>query len=141
MILRKLIFQTTKRRHIATIALLFLPLSVRAKSRTFICLSFILIFLTTSLRSQNPENYPITDPRNPHCPCHKYQKLADDEYARLFRNGHKGNGEFVGKANFRLSKIHKTKIEKYRKQKHRIKDKMHRQEIRELLQQYLDNQD
>lgn len=27
--------------------------------------------------------YPIDDPRNPECPCHQYQKLADDEYKRL----------------------------------------------------------
>jgi hypothetical protein len=29
--------------------------------------------------------YPITDPRNPNCPCHKYQAEADKEYARLLR--------------------------------------------------------
>lgn len=29
--------------------------------------------------------YPITDPRNPACPCHLYQKQADEEYARLFK--------------------------------------------------------
>lgn len=27
--------------------------------------------------------YDINDPRNPHCPCHQYQKLADEEYKRL----------------------------------------------------------
>jgi hypothetical protein len=31
--------------------------------------------------------YALTDPRNPDCPCHKYQKLADEEYARLLKNG------------------------------------------------------
>ncbi len=29
------------------------------------------------------KKYPIDDPRNPDCPCHKYQKLADEEYKRL----------------------------------------------------------
>ncbi|MBL7916988.1 MAG: hypothetical protein JNM96_01235, partial [Bacteroidia bacterium] len=24
--------------------------------------------------------YPINDPRNPNCPCHAQQKLADEEY-------------------------------------------------------------
>ncbi|MBK9285997.1 MAG: hypothetical protein IPM51_17005 [Sphingobacteriaceae bacterium] len=28
-------------------------------------------------------NYDINDPRNPNCPCHKYQKLADEEYKKL----------------------------------------------------------
>jgi len=27
-----------------------------------------------------PEQFPITDPRNPNCPCHQHQKLADEEY-------------------------------------------------------------
>ena len=29
--------------------------------------------------------YPLNDPRNPSCPCHKYQKLADMEYAQLLK--------------------------------------------------------
>lgn len=24
--------------------------------------------------------YPLSDPRNPNCPCHTHQKLADEEY-------------------------------------------------------------
>ncbi|MBA3680206.1 MAG: hypothetical protein H0W73_03325 [Bacteroidetes bacterium] len=31
-----------------------------------------------SLKSE----YDIKDPRNPNCPCHKYQKLADEEYRK-----------------------------------------------------------
>jgi hypothetical protein len=27
--------------------------------------------------------YPINDPRNPNCPCHKFQKIADEEYKKL----------------------------------------------------------
>ena len=27
--------------------------------------------------------YAADDPRNPDCPCHQYQKLAEDEYKRL----------------------------------------------------------
>jgi hypothetical protein len=29
------------------------------------------------------KKYPINDPRNPDCPCHKYQKIADEEYKKL----------------------------------------------------------
>jgi hypothetical protein len=30
--------------------------------------------------------FPINDPRNPNCPCHTYQKLADDEFNKLSGN-------------------------------------------------------
>jgi hypothetical protein len=36
-----------------------------------------------NLISQNGIQYPINDPRNPNCPCHKAQKLADDEFNKL----------------------------------------------------------
>jgi len=84
-------------------------------------LFLLVLFFNLSLKSQT--TFDINDPRNPHCPCHKYQKLADDEYKKLLRAGNKGNGEFVGKANSREDKIHKTRIEKYRKQKHKIRNK------------------
>ncbi|MBA2613993.1 MAG: hypothetical protein H0U95_18665 [Bacteroidetes bacterium] len=32
-----------------------------------------------SLKSE----FDIKDPRNPNCPCHKYQKLADEEYKKF----------------------------------------------------------
>jgi hypothetical protein len=97
---RALIEGTVKRRHLVTVALLFSFVFCKAQA-----------------------TFDINDPRNPHCPCHKYQKLADDEYKRLLRKGNKGVGEFVGIANSREDKIHKARIEKYRNQKHRIKDK------------------
>lgn len=41
-----------------------------------------LIFLFVgSAKAQS--SYPINDPRNPDCPCHKYQKLADEEFKKL----------------------------------------------------------
>ena len=47
---------------------------------------FILFFLFSSNGfGQNIQNqeYDINDPRNPNCPCHKLQKLADDEYNKI----------------------------------------------------------
>jgi hypothetical protein len=32
------------------------------------------------LCAQDSTLYNINDPRNPKCPCHKYQKIADEEY-------------------------------------------------------------
>ena len=28
------------------------------------------------------QKHALNDPRNPNCPCHKYQKLADDEFKK-----------------------------------------------------------
>lgn len=46
---------------------------------------FIFFFFFSSYAfSQNLGNqqYDLNDPRNPDCPCHKLQKLADDEYKK-----------------------------------------------------------
>jgi hypothetical protein len=88
-----------------------------------------LLFLFFSMSAQTSE-YPITDPRNPKCPCHKYQKLADDEYAKLIRMGNKGNGEFIGNANAREDKIRRKRSDYHHKTKKRIKDKAHRKHRR-----------
>ncbi len=47
-------------------------------------LFILLLFFSNTALSQNFQNqqYDINDPRNPNCPCHKLQKLADDEYKR-----------------------------------------------------------
>jgi hypothetical protein len=37
----------------------------------------------TKLTEQQKEQYDINDPRNPNCPCHKYQQLAEKEYQQL----------------------------------------------------------
>lgn len=86
-------------------------------------LILFLLVLFFSVRVNSQTTFDINDPRNPNCPCHKYQKLADEEYKKLLHARNKGVGEFVGKANLREDKIHKTRIEKYRKQKHRTKAK------------------
>jgi len=44
-------------------------------------------------------NFAITDPRNPHCPCHKFQKMADDEFRKLLRKDTSTNSEGVIKIN------------------------------------------
>ncbi len=82
-----------------------------------------LFFLCLVGRMKSQTTFDINDPRNPHCPCHKYQKLADEEYAKLIRVGNKGNGEVLARVNKNEDKIHKSRIDKYRKQKHKIIDK------------------
>lgn len=63
---------------------------------------FILFFLFSSNAfGQNIQNqeYDINDPRNPNCPCHKLQKLADDEYQRIQNNDNNEQQQFRGNFN------------------------------------------
>ena len=55
---------------------------------------FILILLfSNSAFSQNLGNqeYDINDPRNPNCPCHKLQQMADDEYNKIQNDNNRQN--------------------------------------------------
>ena len=53
----------------------------------FYLLGFILFGRNNAVFAQSKERseiiYKITDPRNPNCPCHKYQKRAEKEYGLL----------------------------------------------------------
>ena len=80
-----------------------------------------VLFFSFQLSAQDSK-YDINDPRNPNCPCHKYQKLADEEYKKMLRTRN-GVGELASRTVSRKDKIHKSRIEKYRKQKHKIRDK------------------
>ncbi|MFY9309881.1 MAG: hypothetical protein WAQ28_12610 [Bacteroidia bacterium] len=55
---------------------------------------FIFIHSThaTTDTIKSKSQFDINDPRNPDCPCHKYQKLADEEYASKL--GSSKNNEF-----------------------------------------------
>ena len=33
--------------------------------------------------STRQQSFGLNDPRNPDCPCHKYQQLAEEEYRKL----------------------------------------------------------
>ncbi len=44
---------------------------------------FIVGHATTFFKDSTKTKYELNDPRNPNCPCHKYQKLADEEFKRL----------------------------------------------------------
>ncbi len=51
----------------------------------FSCISF---FSYASGEDSTKTKYDINDPRNPNCPCHQYQKIADEEYQRQIANQH-----------------------------------------------------
>lgn len=48
----------------------------------------LAIFLHLACKPQEGK-YDINDPRNPDCPCHKYQKIADREYENLLAMNNK----------------------------------------------------
>jgi hypothetical protein len=62
--------------------------------------------------------YSINDPRNPNCPCHQYQKLADDEFNKLLGKGITVNSDknrsnytnsFTGNSDRNIKTIHTSK--------------------------------
>ncbi len=73
------------------------------------------------------KSYDINDPRNPNCPCHKYQKMADDEYAKLMGKEIKKtvvrSDEFSGKSfsnEKKISKKHNSAFIKLWRKKKKI---------------------
>ncbi|MDP2385068.1 MAG: hypothetical protein Q8M29_01735 [Bacteroidota bacterium] len=57
--------------------------------KTFVyilALSCISLFSYASGEDSTKTKYDINDPRNPNCPCHKYQKIADEEYQKQIAN-------------------------------------------------------
>lgn len=80
----------------------------------------IFLFRANPVISQNNifnQVYDINDPRNPDCPCHKRQKIAEEEYNQLtgkrnaktvfFVGRKKKNSVYLNKIIFRYS--HKMK--------------------------------
>jgi hypothetical protein len=51
----------------------------------------LLLFLAFSFGCTAQNKYDINDPRNPDCPCHKLQKIADEEFARLKKTDDQNN--------------------------------------------------
>lgn len=49
----------------------------------FILLCCNFCFANALVLKDDSLKFDITDPRNPKCPCHKYQKLADEEYKKF----------------------------------------------------------
>jgi GR25 family glycosyltransferase involved in LPS biosynthesis len=51
---------------------------------------FIMLHITKCFSQisniKTNEEYPIDDPRNPNCPCHKIQQLANQEYQLNYLN-------------------------------------------------------
>jgi len=46
-------------------------------------LFFFLFQISFAQSNDNKQVYDLNDPHNPNCPCHKVQKMADDEFKKL----------------------------------------------------------
>jgi hypothetical protein len=70
-------------------------------------------------------SYPIDDPRNPACPCHQYQKIADEEYRQLLASNAKYNlTELNNTGTHELKDVHLTETNVvYSKKQQRRKHK------------------
>lgn len=45
----------------------------------FFAIFFCFLFFVKTIVAQE---YELNDPRNPNCPCHHYQKMAEDEFQK-----------------------------------------------------------
>ena len=58
------------------------------------CFLFFWTGSVYSVGDTTQQQFPITDPRNPNCPCHDHQKKAEEEYKRLLNKRlSQGEGE------------------------------------------------
>ncbi|MDQ3047236.1 MAG: hypothetical protein M3R27_06780 [Bacteroidota bacterium] len=49
---------------------------------SFFILFFCSLTSIASVSDTTKSKYALNDPRNPDCPCHQYQRMADEEYRR-----------------------------------------------------------
>lgn len=57
-----------------------LPVRQAGRNKGGLWIALILLFVSFA---NAQSEFPINDPRNPQCPCHKYQKQAEEEYKQL----------------------------------------------------------
>ena len=103
-------------------------------------LFFCLIQICFSQSNTDTQQYDLNDPRNPDCPCHKYQKMADDEYAKLKKkNKNKQQQEISDDENFKNSDIGKIQFNEIKHPANRVDsgftNKRKRKKVKALVHQ------
>lgn len=83
------------------------------KGRLLGFLFFLFSQICFSQLNNDKKEFDLNDPRNPNCPCHKYQKMADNEFINLNKKNNSNQSEktFDQGSNQNLQ-IRKTKLEK-----------------------------
>lgn len=105
---------------------------------------YLILFLNIS-NAQVEQNYSINDPRNPNCPCHQYQKLADDEFKNLAANSDKKNSEAIvagteKKLSVEIEKNSvKTEFKNSKKKTHRHKIHRRRKKAHPSIRKLIDS--
>ena len=99
------------------------------KKRFFLFLSFMFILVIVNANTINKDSlkskYDLNDPRNPNCPCHKHQKLADEEYRNWLKAQSKETGIAISKLDVREDKIKRKSVFSLVKAKGKRKTKSH----------------
>jgi hypothetical protein len=73
-------------------------------------------------KDSTKQKYDLNDPRNPDCPCHKYQKLAEDEYKNKEKRVVVSAFDTHALATIESNKVHQSKhYLKKRFEKHSMK--------------------
>ena len=99
------------------------------KKRFFLFLSFMFILAIANSNTINKDSlkskYDLNDPRNPNCPCHKHQKLADEEYKNWLRGRSRETGIAVSKLDVRDDRIKQSSSFRVFKMKIKRRTKAH----------------
>lgn len=99
------------------------------KKRVFLFLSFLFLIYQlnaiTASKDSLKSRYDINDPRNPNCPCHQYQKLADEEYKKWLKLQAKEQGVAIITLGKRDDKIRKSNRVPFLKFKNRRRIQAH----------------
>ncbi|HEX8515456.1 MAG TPA: hypothetical protein VF868_04595 [Bacteroidia bacterium] len=78
------------------------------KDLIFTCAFLIAVsFAACGQQGVKEPQFDINDPRNPRCPCHKLQKLAEEQYQQRHRTVKRPS--YPGKHGFR---VQRSKLEK-----------------------------
>lgn len=85
-----------------------LPFSGKGRFMGLLFFLLIKISLAQPVNTINQE-YDLNDPRNPNCPCHKYQKMADDEFKKLQKKDKSNHSEKIADKENRQNKISQKK--------------------------------
>src|ERR1700756_4317976 len=83
----------------------------RVKAAPFL-LFFTFLLLNTNVfsaallpKDSAKSKYELNDPRNPNCPCHKYQRQAENEYKQLQAQANFTNINYSNKGNSEVNKF------------------------------------
>ncbi len=70
---------------------------------------FFLIQISFAQPNNSKQEFDLNDPRNPDCPCHKYQKMADEEFRKTQKenklNQEEKKTDIEQRQNFNVQKI------------------------------------